>query len=124
MEKLQNISKREIWLRAGVSPKTYDKYLKGESLRYKTAKKIKDTIAKILKEINELESELSNFQFMYYIPFNCILDYNVPFNTITDGCKKYRQGKSQSWSNKKDTKDKRKVLIDIDSIPSCPKCSL
>lgn len=61
MEKLQNISKREIWLRAGVSPKTYDKYLKGEILRYKTAKKIKDTIAKILKEINELESELSNF---------------------------------------------------------------
>ncbi|TRX39071.1 Mu transposase C-terminal domain-containing protein [Flavobacterium restrictum] len=54
---------------------------------------------------------------MYYIPFNSILDYTVPFNTITDGCKKYRQGKSKSWANKKDTNDKRKVLIDIDSIP-------
>lgn len=61
MEKLENISKREIWLRAGVSPVTYDKYLRGETLRYKTAKKIKDTVAEILKEISESENELSSF---------------------------------------------------------------
>ncbi len=61
MEKLENISKREIWLRAGVSPVTYDKYLRGGTLRYQTAKKIKDAINEILKEISELESKLSSF---------------------------------------------------------------
>jgi len=60
MEKLKNISKREIWLRAGVSPKTYDKYLNSEQLRYKTSKKIKDAIASILRELNEVDAELSN----------------------------------------------------------------
>lgn len=54
---------------------------------------------------------------MYYVSLNIILDYSVSFNTITDGCKKFRQGKSQSWANKKDLIDKRKVLIDIDTIP-------
>ena len=60
MERLQNISKREIWIRAGVHPNTYDKYLREETLRYKTTKKIKDAITALLKEITETESELSN----------------------------------------------------------------
>ena len=60
MEKLQNISKREIWLRAGVSPKTYDKYLIGGTLRYKTSKKIKDAIASILNELHEDDAKLLN----------------------------------------------------------------
>lgn len=59
MENLENISKREIYLRAGVSPITYDKYLRGEPIRYKALKKIKDTIASISKEANKLEIELS-----------------------------------------------------------------
>lgn len=61
MEKLENISKREIYLRAGVHPDTYEKYLNGETLRYKTAKKIKDAVAEILKEISESENKLSCF---------------------------------------------------------------
>ncbi|EKT3964730.1 hypothetical protein AAIP55_002222 [Flavobacterium psychrophilum] len=61
MEKLESISKREIWLRAGVSPKTYDKYLNKEPLRYKTSKKIKDAITSILRELNEVDNELANF---------------------------------------------------------------
>ena len=60
MEKLKNISKREIWLRAGVSPKTYDKYLNNEPLRYKTSKKIKDAIASVLRELNDVEAEILN----------------------------------------------------------------
>lgn len=59
MEKLKNISKREIWKRAGVSPKTYDKFLEGKVVRYKTRKKINDAIASILDEITNDEVKLS-----------------------------------------------------------------
>lgn len=60
MEKLENISKREIYLRAGVHPNTYEKYLRGETLRYQTVKKIKSSITAILKEINDFETEIFN----------------------------------------------------------------
>ena len=48
-----------------------------------------------------------------------ILETNfcVPTESIKTSTKRYRQGKSQSWANKKDLNDKRKVLIDIDTIP-------
>ncbi|EKT3964729.1 transposase family protein [Flavobacterium psychrophilum] len=54
---------------------------------------------------------------MCYISFNELLGYDVPFNTISDGCKKSRQGKTKSWENKKDIDDKRKVWINLDTIP-------
>lgn len=43
--------------------------------------------------------------------------YNVSEKTLEAGCLRYRQGKSHSWKNKKDPKDRRKVLIELDSIP-------
>lgn len=43
--------------------------------------------------------------------------YKVPTDVIKTGTKRNRKNKTQSWVNKKDPKDKRKVLIDIDSIP-------
>lgn len=46
-----------------------------------------------------------------------IVDYKVSEKTLENGCLRYRQGKSKSWQNFKDPLDKRKVLINIDSIP-------
>lgn len=54
---------------------------------------------------------------MYYISIEVFFALGVSKNTIADGCKRYRQNRSVSWANKKDPNDKRKVLIDIDSIP-------
>lgn len=55
---------------------------------------------------------------MYYIEQSILESFfKVPFQTLRTSTKRNRQGKTQSWSNKKDLKDKRKVLIDIDSIP-------
>jgi transposase InsO family protein len=45
------------------------------------------------------------------------LDFGIPTESIKTSTKRYRQGKSHSWANQKDPKDRRKVLIDIDSIP-------
>lgn len=54
---------------------------------------------------------------MFYISQNEILEFGVPEKTIFNSTLRYRQGKSHSWANQKDPKDRRKVLIDIDSIP-------
>lgn len=43
--------------------------------------------------------------------------YEVPRESILTGTKRYRQGKSKSWENKKDIFDKRKVLINLSTIP-------
>lgn len=43
--------------------------------------------------------------------------YNVPEETVKTSCKRYRQKKSKSWTNFKDTFDKRKVWIHLKSIP-------
>lgn len=51
------------------------------------------------------------------ISFDKLIDYGVSRNYIKTSTKRYRQGKSLSWSNKKDPTDGRKILIDIDSIP-------
>lgn len=44
-------------------------------------------------------------------------NFGVPTESIKTSTKRYRQGKSQSWANIKDPNDKRRVLIDIDTIP-------
>lgn len=55
---------------------------------------------------------------MYYIEQSILENiFRVPFQTIRTSTKRFRQNQTQSWSNKKDPKDKRKVLIDIDTIP-------
>ena len=51
------------------------------------------------------------------IPFDELLNYGVSDMYVKTALKNYRQGKSHSWANQKDPKDRRKVLIDIDSIP-------
>ena len=53
----------------------------------------------------------------YFVENNIILKYNVSEDTIKSGCLRYRQGKSSNWINKPDNIDKRKILIDLDSIP-------
>lgn len=52
-----------------------------------------------------------------YINFEEVVSYGVSKDTILYGCNRFRQGKTKSWANKKDPIDKRKVLIDLDSIP-------
>ncbi|MDB0601606.1 DDE-type integrase/transposase/recombinase [Tenacibaculum maritimum] len=52
-----------------------------------------------------------------FLPFDFILKYGVSESYLWKVCSLYRQGKSKSWCNIKDSSDKRKVLIDIDSIP-------
>ncbi|SHH84887.1 integrase catalytic domain-containing protein [Flavobacterium johnsoniae] len=49
----------------------------------------------------------------------CTLEssFLVPVNLIKTGTKRYRKGVSKSWANKKDVHDRRRVLIDLDSIP-------
>ena len=55
---------------------------------------------------------------MYFILYKNLLNvYNVSEKTLEVGCLRFRQGKSKSWANKKDLTDKRKVLVDLDSIP-------
>lgn len=43
--------------------------------------------------------------------------FNIPEATIKMGALKYRKGLSKSWQNFRDPLDKRKVLINIDTIP-------
>ena len=52
-----------------------------------------------------------------YVSFETIVDFGVSAHYLKNALKNYRQGNTTSWANKKDPKDKRKVLIDIDSIP-------
>ena len=54
---------------------------------------------------------------MYYVGLNDITSFGVSVKSIETGTLRFRQNKSSSWANKKDPTDKRKVLIDIDSIP-------
>lgn len=52
-----------------------------------------------------------------YVTFEILVGFGLDANTIYSGCKRYRQGKTKSWQNKKDATDARKVLIDLDTIP-------
>ncbi len=53
----------------------------------------------------------------YYVCFEILISFGLDSNTIYSGCKRFRQGKTKSWENKKDPNDKRKVLINLDTIP-------
>ncbi|HFG0564865.1 Mu transposase C-terminal domain-containing protein [Flavobacterium psychrophilum] len=53
-----------------------------------------------------------------YVTFEILVGFGLDANTIYSGCKRYRQGKTKSWQNKKDATDARKVLINIDTIPN------
>ena len=52
-----------------------------------------------------------------FVPIEKILDYGIDENTIRTGCKRSRKGERNSWQSKKSDTDRRKVLIDLDSIP-------
>ncbi|PDS23801.1 DDE-type integrase/transposase/recombinase [Flavobacterium branchiophilum] len=52
-----------------------------------------------------------------YITFRELLSYGISEKYLKNAVKNYRQGKTKSWANKKDPNDKRKVLIDLDTIP-------
>jgi hypothetical protein len=52
-----------------------------------------------------------------FIVYDQILKFGISEMYLRTALKNFRQGKSQSWANKKDIHDKRKVLIDIDTIP-------
>lgn len=51
------------------------------------------------------------------VSFSDILNYGIGAKYLKTAIKRYRQGESISWANEKDKSDKRKVLIDLDSIP-------
>ncbi|WP_134345748.1 hypothetical protein, partial [Flavobacterium psychrophilum] len=52
-----------------------------------------------------------------YITFEELLNYRISPSYLKLALNLYRQKKSRSWANKKDIHDKRKVLIDLDTIP-------
>ena len=52
-----------------------------------------------------------------FVDFEFFKSYKIPEITLKQGCLRYRQGKSSNWINKPDNIDKRKILIDLDSIP-------
>ena len=54
---------------------------------------------------------------MYLKQSFLIEKYNLPTSAVAIGCYRNRQFKTKSWQNKKDPTDKRKVLIDVDTIP-------
>ncbi|MGB0428389.1 MAG: DDE-type integrase/transposase/recombinase [Flavobacteriales bacterium] len=54
---------------------------------------------------------------MIFVDFDFIESFGVSEGYVKKACFQFRQGKTESWSNKKDPSDKRKVLIDLDSIP-------
>ena len=51
------------------------------------------------------------------VSFEYLLSLGVPLKTINSGTIRYRKGLSKNWENKKDPEDKRKVLINLDTIP-------
>lgn len=53
----------------------------------------------------------------YFMSYDKVLEFGVPEATVKSACTRYRQGKSTSWANHKDKHDKRRVMIDINSIP-------
>lgn len=53
----------------------------------------------------------------YYISFETIRNYGIPDDTIKKGILNHKKRGFPSWKNKKDESDRRKVLIDLDSIP-------
>ncbi|MGB0870341.1 MAG: hypothetical protein ACPGSD_12155 [Flavobacteriales bacterium] len=54
-----------------------------------------------------------------YISYNCLVNvYGVSTNTINKGVSVNRKRKSNLWMHKRDSSDNRRVLIDIDSIPT------
>ncbi|QTE22392.1 DDE-type integrase/transposase/recombinase [Polaribacter cellanae] len=52
-----------------------------------------------------------------FVPYKEILSYGISVNTLKNGLFNFRKGKSPSWENIKDAKDKRKILINLDTIP-------
>ncbi len=52
-----------------------------------------------------------------FVSFETLVGYGVSEKYLKNAIKNYRQSKSLSWANIKDPKDKRRVLIDLDSIP-------
>ena len=53
-----------------------------------------------------------------YVGFDIIVNFGVSPKYLKNAINLCRQGKSQYWQNKKDPTDKRKVLINLDSIPA------
>jgi len=53
----------------------------------------------------------------YFISYYNLISFGINEDYLKVALIRYRKGKSKSWVNKKDRNDKRKVLIDIDSIP-------
>lgn len=52
-----------------------------------------------------------------YVSFKEVASFGVDVGYLKKATNSYRQGKSKSWANIKDPNDKRKVLIDLETIP-------
>lgn len=53
----------------------------------------------------------------FSLSFDDIVNYGITKSYVGKATYLYRQGKSKSWKNFKDLRDKRKIWIDVDTIP-------
>lgn len=53
-----------------------------------------------------------------YLTVTELQAWGVPADTVKTGCKRYNQGQSPNWANVPDPADKRRVLVDAESLPA------
>jgi hypothetical protein len=53
-----------------------------------------------------------------------IAKHGIPADTVWNACKRHRDGKARSWANIPDPADKRRVLIQYDTIPEATRAKL